>query len=332
MDFDLKFLLKFSACVMTGFLLAVYYPQIQGKFAELETQKAISENKPKTPEPTSKYPKLLPDPNISLPEENKPSDESQAKGMGYVLINAKDYAYECPDMKTVIAHIVDGGVKNVYALQSNDDHKAEILYRDSAMKPFYNLSPAYNYMLMLNKHDLDTMGPDMTINLSEYLVDQGFKIRGENNSADIYYDYSLSSFEKDGWIYTIKLGASIGVELACAPNSTIEQQSVKDFDAIVAAAATTATPFSPFTIIEQWGYKDNVYELNTFRMFSNGHAEYWAKVQDTWKLLSSTQDLPTCEPFVQNKVGKGTKCYTCIKGYNPTDQSCQETAETTVSY
>ena len=329
MDFDLKFLLKFSACVVIGFCLAIYSPYIQQKYTELKTQKEGTEKRLAIPEPTSKYPKRLPDLSISLPEEIKPSVPDQLKSMGYTPINPKKYEYSCPDMKTIISRLQE---TSVYALESNEQHRAEIMYRDSAMKPFYKIFPAHNYLIAMDKESLDNFGPNATINLTEYLIEQGFKMRSESSVADIYYGYSLTSFEKNDWNYTIELGSQIGISLACAPSSTIQQQSVADLDAIVAAAASTSKPFSPFTIIEQWGYNDNVYQLNTYRMFSNGHAEYWGKVEGTWKLLSSTQDLPQCEPFIQNKVGKGTKCFACTKGYNPADGSCEETAEMTVSY
>lgn len=337
MDFDVKFLIKFSACVLIGFGLAVFSPQLTEKYNALKQKNITDTLKPtETKEDSEPSFKNLPTPDVNPPDSGRASDEESLKNSGYAIFTPGQDTYSCPDMSILVKHIQDViKTKNIYTQTDTKTYPPAIMYRTSSSRPFYRLSPAHSYVITAEDNKINALGPDITTTFTEKLQAQKFTLRSENSMADIYYGYSLTSFEKDGWLYTIELGqgsnAGIGIELTCAPSSIKDSQAARDFDEI-ADAQSQKEHYSPFNIFNTWTYTDNVYTISVNRMFSNGHAEYWGKVNGTWEFLTSTQDLPACQPFIENKVGKGIQCYKCEKGYDPTTKECAQPVESTVTY
>jgi hypothetical protein len=334
MDFDVKFLIKFSACVLIGFGLAVFSPQIKERYNLMQGKNITDKTIPSAPDDVDNDFKNLPTPDFTPPDTDKPSDEESLKQYGYTVFTPNQDTYTCPDMSILVKHIQDAiDTKNVYFQTDTKTYPPAIMYRTSSSRPFYRLSPAYSYIVTTKDDRIDALGPDITTTFTEKLQAQKFTLRSENSMADMYYDYSLTSFEKDGWLYTIQLGqgigAGIGIELTCAPSSIKDSQAARDFDEI-ADVQSLREHYSPFFVYNNWTFTDNVYTININRMFSNGAGEYWGKVNGTWKFLTSTQDLPQCEPFIENKVGKGISCYACKE--ISADGSCLYPTETKVEY
>lgn len=335
MDFDLKFLLKFSACVAVGFFVAVYSPQIKERFQDIKQKNVADTLKPSETEDDSDTSfKNLPTPDFIPPDSGRPGDEESLKNSGYSVFNPAQDTYSCPDMNILVKHIQDViKTKNIYTQTDTKTYPPAIMYRTSSSRPFYRLSPAYSYVITAEDNKIDALGPDITTTFTEKLQAQKFTLRSENSMADIYYGYSLTSFEKDDWLYSVELGqgngVGIGIELTCAPSSIKDSQAAKDFDQI-ADAQSQKEHYSPFDIYNNWTFTDNVYTININRLFSNGAGEYWGKVNGAWKFLAGTQDLPLCEPFFENKVGKGISCYACKE--ISADGSCLYPTETKVEY
>lgn len=328
MDFDVKFFIKFSVCVLIGFSVAVFSPQIKERYNQMHGKNIVDKTIPAAPKVVDD--KNLPTPDF-IPPDNRPSDDGSLKNTGYTIFNLQKDTYACPDMNILVQHIQDViDTKNIYFQTDPKTYPPAIMYRTSSSRPFYRLTPAYSYIVTAEN---DLSNPGMTTAFNEKLISRDFILRSDNSMVDLYYDYSLTSFEKSGWLYTVELGQGngngIGVELTCAPSSIKDSQAAKDFDEI-ALVQSQLDHYSPYYVFQNWSYIDNVYTISVNRMFSNGHGEYWGKVNGTWKFLTSTQDLPLCEPFIENKIGKGISCYSCKE--KSTDGSCLYPTETKVEY
>ena len=159
------------------------------------------------------------------------------KRQGYTVFTSGQDTYSCPDMNILVKHIQDViKTENIYTQTDTKTYPPAIMYRTSSSRPFYRLSPAHSYVITAEDNKIDALGPDITTTFTEKLQAQKFTLRSENSMADLYYGYSLTSFEKDGWLYTIELGqgmgSGIGIELTCASSSIKDSQAAKDFDEI----------------------------------------------------------------------------------------------------
>ena len=141
MDFDLRFLLKFSACVAIGFFVAVYSPQIKERYQDIKQKNVADTLKPaETKDDSDTSFKNFPTPDVIPPDSGRPSDEESLKNSGYTVFTSGQDTYSCPDMNILVKHIQDViKTENIYTQTDTKTYPPAIMYRTSSSRPFYKM-------------------------------------------------------------------------------------------------------------------------------------------------------------------------------------------------